>query len=238
MLGRLPPIPGGGGMGRPLGPTGGRPPGGGGTGLPEGLSGGRVRGRSGADGAAVSGAWATGARAAGAWVTGAWAAGAWAGGTWAGGAGDGAGGGDVGRLLMRRDGRGGASWPPVDGGLAGAANGGADAARAGAFSGGAVLGAVAPDELATALLAGGALLTGVPVSAVGAVVGRGLGLLGRLGRLLGRSGLFGLHRATKTIGVGLAPDAVGLGVLNGRRVALHPNAQGQGQLKPLFVGEA
>ena len=41
-LGRRPPMPGGGGMGRPLGPSGGRDPGGGGTGLPEGLSGGRA----------------------------------------------------------------------------------------------------------------------------------------------------------------------------------------------------
>ena len=40
-MARRPPMPGGGGMGRPLGPRGGRVPGGGGTGLPEGLSGGR-----------------------------------------------------------------------------------------------------------------------------------------------------------------------------------------------------
>ncbi len=58
-LGRRPPRPGGGGIGRPLGPMGGRGPGGGGTGLPEGLRGGRGE-RWGADGAAVSGACAAG----------------------------------------------------------------------------------------------------------------------------------------------------------------------------------
>ncbi len=136
-------------MGRPLGPSGGREPGGGGTGLPEGLSGGRDRGRSGADGAAVSGAWAAGAWAAGEEVAGACAAGAGpagaeaagAEGAWAAGAWGGAAGGAVGRLLMRRDGRGATSSPPVDGPLAGASVSGAATVRAGAFFRGAVLGA-------------------------------------------------------------------------------------------------
>ncbi len=97
VLGRRPPMPGGGGIGRPLGPSGGRAPGGGGTGLPEGLRGGRAgRDCSGAvGGAAVSGAlaagdwaagdWAAGALAAGDWTAGAWAAGDWAAGAWAAG---------------------------------------------------------------------------------------------------------------------------------------------------------
>ena len=183
MLGRLPPMPGGGGMGRPLGPSGGRGPGGGGTGLPEGPSGGRDRGRSGADGAAVSGAWAAGAWAAGAWGAGAWAAGAEAAGAdaagadaagaegaWAAGAWGGAAGGAVGRLLMRREGRGATSSPPVDGPLAGTSLGGAATGRAGAFFRGAVLGEAAPEELATALRAGAAVLRGAPVSAPGAVL--------------------------------------------------------------------
>jgi len=64
-------MPGGGGIGRPLGPSGGREPGGGGTGLPEGPSGGRV-GRCCAGGAAVSaGAGAAAAAGAGDWAAGA-----------------------------------------------------------------------------------------------------------------------------------------------------------------------
>jgi hypothetical protein len=168
-------------MGRPLGPSGGREFGGGGTGLPEGLRGGRDCGRSGADGAPVSGAWAagawaggegaTGAVAAGAWAAGAeaaGAAGAWAAGAWAAGAWGGAAGGAVGRLLMRRDGRGATSWPPGVGPLAGASVEGAATVRAGAFFRGAVLGETAPEELTTAFLAGAAVLTGAPVSAAGA----------------------------------------------------------------------
>jgi hypothetical protein len=80
-------MPGGGGIGRPLGPSGGRGPGGGGTGLPEGLRGGRAgRDCSGAPGgAAVSGALAAGDWAAGDWAAGDWAAGDWAAGDWAAG---------------------------------------------------------------------------------------------------------------------------------------------------------
>ena len=101
-------MPGGGGMGRPLGPRGGRAPGGGGTGLPEGLSGGRGE-RWGAGGAAVSGACRGGCRgwpgraptqAADGPAPGAGAA--------AGAAAAGAG-AEVGRLLIRREGRAGAS---------------------------------------------------------------------------------------------------------------------------------
>ena len=61
-------------------------------------------------------------------------------------------------------------------------------------------------------------------------------------RLLHRGALFGsgllwLDRPTQSVRVGLAPDPVGLGVLNGRRVALHPNAQRQAQVEGLFVGQ-
>ncbi len=72
-------------------------------------------------------------------------------------------------------------------------------------------------------------------------IGRG-GLLGRRcllgGGLLGGRGLFGLNRAAQALGVGLATDAVRLGVLNGRRVALDPNSKREGQVKPFFVAEA
>jgi hypothetical protein len=64
---RRPPMPGGGGIGRPLGPMGGRGAGGGGTGLPEGLIGGRGAARSGAGAAgATSMGGAAAAAAAGA----------------------------------------------------------------------------------------------------------------------------------------------------------------------------
>src|SRR5205807_624173 len=52
--------------------------------------------------------------------------------------------------------------------------------------------------------------------------GRGGCLLGRLLRLLG---LFGLDVAAKTVAVSLAPDAVGLRVLDARGVALDPDTQ-------------
>ena len=231
-------------MGRPLGPSGGRWPGGGGTGLPEGLSGGRARGRSGAGGAAVSEAWAAGLWAAGAWVVGAWVAGAWVAGAWAAadwaagacaaGACGGAAGGAVGRLLIRRDGRGATSSPPVAGPLLGADAGGAATARAGAFFSGAVLGAVAPDEVATAFLAGGELLTGVAVSAAGAAVAATAFLVVFLAAA-GSSGWTGRRSPSASA---LRRTAIGLRVLDRRRVALHPDAQGQGQFQALFIGEA
>jgi hypothetical protein len=68
--------------------------------------------------------------------------------------------------------------------------------------------------------------------------GRRLGGRGRLGRLLGRGRLLRLYRSTQTIGVGLATDAVRLGVLNGGRVALDPDTQGKSQLEPFLVGQA
>ena len=49
------------------------------------------------------------------------------------------------------------------------------------------------------------------------------------GRLLRRLGLFRLDRASEALGVGLAADAVGLGLLDGRRVALHTDSQADGQ---------
>jgi hypothetical protein len=123
-------MPGGGGMGRPLGPSGGREPGGGGTGLPEGLSGGRdvrpgasgTAGAAGGAGAAVSGAFAAGAEAAGedGWA-GALGAVGWA---------------EAGRLEIRRDDRAGAGASAGAGGAEAAA--GAATLRAGAFLAGAV----------------------------------------------------------------------------------------------------
>ena len=178
LLGRRPPMPGGGGMGRPLGPIGGRGPGGGGTGLPDGPSGGRFRRWSGgAVGAAVSGACAAGA----------WAAGAWAAGDWAGvveGAPPGAAGavGDGRLLVTRRGGRAGASAPPpapapapppapalapADA-AAGALSDGAATLRAGACLAGAL---VAPAlDAATAFLAGASAVAvaAAPSAAAGA----------------------------------------------------------------------
>jgi hypothetical protein len=158
-------------MGRPLGPSGGRGPGGGGTGLPEGLSGGRVRRWSG--GAAVSGACA---------------AGAWAGeveGRSAGGGVAGAAGGrSVGRLLISRDGRAGASVPapapaaapaaapePADAAAGARSAGGAETERAGAFLAGAT---VAPAlDAATAFLAGTGASAVVLAATLSAAAGAG-----------------------------------------------------------------
>ena len=148
-------MPGGGGIGRPLGPRGGRDPGGGGTGRPDGLRGGRVaRWRSGATGAVVSGACAAGAWGAGA------AAGADA------GAGAGAGGG-VGRLLISLGERGtGAS----DSGVADGAAAGASTGRGGAFLTGAALGAAELDADDTVFLAGAEAATGAEAAAAAGAV--------------------------------------------------------------------
>ena len=61
---------------------------------------------------------------------------------------------------------------------------------------------------------------------------RGGGLLGRRCRLLG------LHRAAEALPIGLPTGAVGLGVLDGRRVALDPHPEGQAQVERFFVGQA
>ncbi len=93
-------MPGGGGMGRPLGPIGGRGGGGGGTGLPDGPSGGRA-GRccsGGADGADA----AADAAAGGAAVSATRAAGACCAGGPFGGPSGARGGAIVGRLVIRR----------------------------------------------------------------------------------------------------------------------------------------
>jgi hypothetical protein len=150
-------------MGRPLGPMGGRGPGGGGTGLPEGLSGGRVRRWSG--GAAVSGACA-----AGAW------AGEVEGRSTAGGAAGAAGGRSVGRLLISREGRAGASAPapapaPADAAAGARSAGGAATVRAGAFLAGAT---VAPAlDAATAFLAGAGASVVVLAAALSAAAAAG-----------------------------------------------------------------
>jgi hypothetical protein len=60
---------------------------------------------------------------------------------------------------------------------------------------------------------------------------RGRSLLGRCDRL------FGLHRTAKAFSIGLPAGAVGLGVLDGRRMALDSHAQGQAQVKRFFVGQ-
>ncbi len=73
--------------------------------------------------------------------------------------------------------------------------------------------------------------------------GRGRGGCSRLGctRRGGRGGLgLGLvddRIAAETFGVGLAPDAIGLGVDDARRVAAHADAQRLAQVERLLVGE-
>ena len=76
-----------------------------------------------------------------------------------------------------------------------------------------------------------------PVAAaivVGGPSGSGGGSPSRL--LLG--GLLGLDGATKSLAVGLAPDAVGLGVLDRGRVALDPDAQRHAEVEGLLVRQA
>jgi hypothetical protein len=61
---------------------------------------------------------------------------------------------------------------------------------------------------------------------------RGRGLLrGLLG------GLLGLDVALQPLALSLAADAVGLGVLDARRVALDPNPERAAQIERLLVGE-
>ena len=60
----------------------------------------------------------------------------------------------------------------------------------------------------------------------------GGGLLGRRRRLLG------LDRTAQALTVGLPAGAVGLGVLDGRRVALHAHPEGQAEVERLLVGQS
>ncbi len=65
-------------------------------------------------------------------------------------------------------------------------------------------------------------------------------LLGRgrlLGRLFSRGGLFRLHRPAQPLGVRLPADPVGLGILDGGRVALDADAQREAQIQCLLVGQ-
>ncbi len=218
-------MPGGGGIGRPLGPSGGRGGGGGGTGLPDGLIGGRGAARfcgasvagaaaavvaGGADaglaGGAPTGVGAGADAAAGGATEGAAGAGA-------GAAGVGAAGGAVGRELIRREERAGIS------GDCAADDPGADVAGAPTRGGGALDGshprgraARRRDLLGRRRRHRGCARTGLARRRCRSLVDRRLACLGRL---LGRGGLFWLDRATQALGVGLTPDAVGLGILDG-----------------------
>ena len=53
-----------------------------------------------------------------------------------------------------------------------------------------------------------------------------------------RRRLLGGHHTTEPLGVRLATDAVRLGVLDGRRVALDTNTKGKGQVEPFLIREA
>ena len=64
------------------------------------------------------------------------------------------------------------------------------------------------------------------------------GLLGGGGLLGRRCRLLGLHGAAEALTVGLAAGAVGLRVLDGRRVALDAHPEGQAEVERLFVGQA
>ena len=76
----------------------------------------------------------------------------------------------------------------------------------------------------------------------GGRLGDGRGLLGRGllgGGLLGRGfRLLGLDGTTEALAVGLPTGAVGLRVLDGRRVALDAHPEGQAEVKRLLVGQA
>src|SRR5439155_24809013 len=60
-----------------------------------------------------------------------------------------------------------------------------------------------------------------------------LGLLGLLGRLR----LLGRRLALEPLAFGLATDAVGLGILDARGVALHPDPERGTKIERLLVGE-
>jgi hypothetical protein len=74
-------------------------------------------------------------------------------------------------------------------------------------------------------------------------LGNGAGSDGRSrlrsrGRLLRRLlGLLGLDLALQTLALGLTPDAVGLGVLDARRVALDSDPERAAEIERLLVGE-
>jgi hypothetical protein len=64
---------------------------------------------------------------------------------------------------------------------------------------------------------------------------------GRHGALAG-GGLLGLgflrlDGAAKPLGIGLAPDTVGLGVFNRGRVALHADAERNAEVEGLLIGQ-
>ena len=67
--------------------------------------------------------------------------------------------------------------------------------------------------------------------------GRGLFGRGLAGAALGRLGLGRGHLTTKALTVGLAPDAIGLGILDARRMALDADAERLAQVECLFVRE-
>jgi len=58
----------------------------------------------------------------------------------------------------------------------------------------------------------------------------------RLGLVLGR--FFGLDGTTQALVVGLATDAVGLGILDRRGVTLDPDAQGHAEVECLLVRQS
>jgi hypothetical protein len=68
----------------------------------------------------------------------------------------------------------------------------------------------------------------------GGRLGRGRRLLGRLGRLLR---LLGLDVALEALALGLAAHAIGLRVLDARRVALDPDTERAAEIERLLVGE-
>ena len=56
--------------------------------------------------------------------------------------------------------------------------------------------------------------------------------------LAGGGRLLGLHRAAEALPVSLPAGAVGLGVLDGRRMALDAHPEGQAEVECLFVGQS
>ncbi len=214
-------------MGRPLGPSGGRDPGGGGTGRPDGLSGGRTgRCCSGAaGGAAVSAAFAAGACCRGRSVLRSvrWAL-------------RGArrcarrAAGDQARPGGRRDSRG------AGGRRRDLAHGCSSLLRCARARDG--TGARARDGTRARARHGTGARRRDCLPGHRACRRGGRSRLGLRRLLAGRRRLVGLDGATQSFGIRLAADAVGLRVLNGGRVALDPDPQGQGQLETLLVGKA
>lgn len=50
--------------------------------------------------------------------------------------------------------------------------------------------------------------------------------------------MFGLNVSLETLTLGLPADAVGLGILDARRMRLYPDAEGDTEIKRLFIGES